>query len=62
MYLLTCYDSEDNVAGWTPVSGNVTIVDLLLSPEQIKLIMSFLTSNNIQYRIVLHDLQRAIGD
>ena len=44
------------------LNGNVTTVDLLLSPEQIKLIKSFLTSNNIQYRIVLHDLQRVIGD
>ena len=63
--MLTCQYSEDSVAGWTPVSGrtgNVTTVDLLLSPEQINLIESFLTSNNIKYRIVLHDLQRVIGD
>ena len=58
-------DSEDSVEGWTPVSGmagNVTTVDLLLSPKQIRLVKSFLNCNNIQYSIVLHDLQRAIGD
>ena len=51
--------------GWTPVSGmagNVTTVDLLLSPKQIKLVKSFLKCNNIKFSIVLHDLQRAIGD
>ena len=60
------YDnSEDDVEGWTPVSGmagNVTTVDLLLSPKQIQLVKSFLNCNSIQYSIVLHDLQRAIGD
>ena len=44
------------------MTGNVTTVDLLLSPKQIKLVKSFLNCKNIQYSIVLHDLQRAIGD
>ena len=60
-----CDNSEDDVEGWTPVSGmagNVTTVDLLLSPKQIQLVKSFLNCNSIQYSIVLHDLQRAIGD
>jgi len=59
----TLHTIEDDVEGWTPVSGmtgNVTTVDLLLSPKQIKLVKSFLNCKNIQYSIVLHDLQRAI--
>ena len=57
--------SDESVESWTPVSGltgNVTSVDLLLSPKQIKLVKSFLNCNNIQYSTTILNLQRAIGN
>ena len=64
--LLNCiWCSDESVESWTPVSGltgNVTSVDLLLSPKQIKLVKSFLNCNNIQYSTTILNLQRAIGN
>ena len=57
--------SEDSVEGWTPISGsthNVTSVDVLVSPKQIKLVKSFLNCNSIRYTTTILDLQRAIGN
>jgi len=54
---------EDSVEGWTPISGsthNVTSVDVLVSPKQIKLVKSFLNCNSIRYTTTILDLQRAI--
>ena len=57
--------SEDSVEGWTPISGstgtNVTSVDILVSPKQIKLVKAFLKCNSITYTTTILDLQRAIG-
>ena len=41
-------------------TGNVTAVDLLLNPRQIKLVKSYLQCNSIQYTTTILDLQRNI--
>ena len=64
MLIMRMFILDDSVESWTPVSGstgNVTTVDLLLSPKQIKLVKSFLNCNSIKYTTTILNLQRAIG-
>ena len=56
--------SEGDIDSWVPVSGqtgNVSAVDLLLNPKQIKLVKSYLQCNSIEYTTTILDLQRNIG-
>jgi len=51
---------EDSVETWTPVSGNITSVDLMLSPKQIPVVKALLKCSGIKYSTTILDLQRAI--
>ena len=51
---------ESSVETWTPVSGNMTSVDIMISPKQIPLVKALLKCSNIKYSTTILDLQRAI--
>lgn len=51
---------EESVESWTPVSGRMTTVDLMLSPKQIHLVKSLLDCSGVKYSTTTADLQRAI--
>jgi len=51
---------EDSVETWTPVSGQVTSIDLMISPKQMPLVKALLKCSDIKYSITIIDLQRAI--
>ena len=51
---------EDSFETWTPVSGNITSVDLMISPKQIPLVKALLKCSDIKYSTTILDLQRAL--
>jgi len=51
---------EDSVETWTPVSGHMTSVDLMISPKQIPMVKALLKCSDIKYSTTILDLQRAI--
>ena len=51
---------EESVESWTPVSGRMTTVDLMLSPKQKYLVKALLECSGIKYSTTTQDLQRAI--